>query len=163
MTPEIPSSVIIGKMMEFINISPQNGVNRFRLEGDHAKTAYVDTVTGLFQFNRTSFSKISLQIYLDQPKQHTELECYSKIIHLTIPHKLELYPQDEELEGKYRYQHIRNGLPIAALLFGNERDPLDGHVTESPFIQLCVIRGISPVAALKDMQTIAQLYLAKNN
>jgi hypothetical protein len=163
MTPECSKQMVIGKMMEFVNKTPLEGVNRFRLQGEDNQTAYVDSVVGLFQFTKNSTPMHSLYTYLEQPQQHTVLENYSKILHITVPRKYELYPQDEKDQAKFMDNCNRNGLPIAALLFGNVRDPLDNHITASPFVQLCVIRGMSPNDAIKEMQYIARQYIAESN
>jgi|GEM_PF-6840095 len=162
MSPENSIQNIHVKLMEFVNIEPKNGINRFTFEGtsDRAKT---DAIIGLFQRQTPLGTMVFLTQYHFAPYENNELTYLSRILHTTVPTKHTNYEENEAMKLIISEKCTRNGLPIAALLYGREINPVNHQLTDNPFIQLCVIRGMTPQHAIHQMQEVATNYLAANN
>lgn len=149
--------------MEFVNIEPSNGVNRFKLEGANTGHARVDAIAGLFEHETPLGTMLSLNQYIRTPEKNSNLNYLSRLMHMTVPAEYTEYKENDALQLLYAEQCSKNGLPIVAVLFGTELDPITKQPIEIPFVQLCAIRGMAPQVALKSMQNVAKMYLAENN
>ncbi len=163
MTPEISKHLIPIRLMEFVNLEPSNGVNRFKLEGADNGHAHVDAITGLFEHTTPLGTMLSLNQYICTPEKESNLNYLSRIMHMTVPAKYTEYKENEAQRLWYGERCTKNGLPIVAVLFGTELDSITKQPTDIPFVQLCVIRGMTPHVALKSIQNVAKMYLADNN